>query len=488
MPSKSIRSARVHARPVFAALVATLACALAPGLGSRADADQLFPLGSHATGVAESFYVFGETKGGDEINVKFRAFGETFEVPRVKAGMVAQPRQRDAEIEAALVLEGNPDAWCDAAQAYLLIGDSGAAEERFELAYAADPNHPRAAAGALRGSISDLMDDAAKLLESSDKVWLKGEAAPAGGINNDPDAVVDWDAVLAPFEPFAVGAAVSSRVVAEYWVVTVLRIVEEATGRDGDKLSESMWSVLVKTRKKAISMIGSKSDDHVELDALVGVCRALYDEPSSWLALTVAKKTDELAVRARICEALIARWGEPELFEPVRTAVLAMLVETLPPWFVRKNDKAFANAAGTIRDANAALDAEAISDDERRLVVAGNDYREALGAQRLRVNDALMEAARAHSADMNENNYFSHTGLDRSTPSKRATAAGFPPRSLVGENIYRGSEGDDVVDAVLFGWIRSPSHHLNLCLGEHSMIGVGNAGAYWTQLLGRPDE
>ena len=38
----------------------------------------------------------------------------------------------------------------------------------------------------------------------------------------------------------------------------------------------------------------------------------------------------------------------------------------------------------------------------------------------------LIEPARLHSQDMNDNSYFSHTGSDGSNPGQRMSAAGYP--------------------------------------------------------------
>src|SRR5258705_7668349 len=40
-------------------------------------------------------------------------------------------------------------------------------------------------------------------------------------------------------------------------------------------------------------------------------------------------------------------------------------------------------------------------------------------------NDQLAKAAYDHSVDMNTQDYFSHTGLDGSSPGQRITAAGY---------------------------------------------------------------
>ena len=51
-------------------------------------------------------------------------------------------------------------------------------------------------------------------------------------------------------------------------------------------------------------------------------------------------------------------------------------------------------------------------------------------------NDKLAKAAYDHSLDMKSNDYFSHTGLNGSSPGQRITAAGYVWKTY-GENIAR---------------------------------------------------
>jgi uncharacterized protein YkwD len=102
----------------------------------------------------------------------------------------------------------------------------------------------------------------------------------------------------------------------------------------------------------------------------------------------------------------------------------------------------------------------------------------------------LDEAALAHSQDMAQNNYFSHTSLDGRTMSDRIDATGYAWRN-VGENI---AAGYGTVDAVMDGWIASPGHCANLmnpAFTEFAVACVPGAagstyGTYWTMNLARP--
>lgn len=105
-------------------------------------------------------------------------------------------------------------------------------------------------------------------------------------------------------------------------------------------------------------------------------------------------------------------------------------------------------------------------------------------------NDALTQAAVAHSDDMVARNFFSHTGSNGSTLGDRVTAAGYAWRG-VGENI---AAGQATVAIVVDGWMKSDGHCANLMNAAYRDIGVacvaGNANTtyrtYWTQDFGTP--
>jgi len=95
----------------------------------------------------------------------------------------------------------------------------------------------------------------------------------------------------------------------------------------------------------------------------------------------------------------------------------------------------------------------------------------------------LANAAQGHADDMRANNYFSHTGLNGSTPGDRITDAGYQWRTY-GENIARGQTSEqEVFDA----WTNSPGHHANNINPNFedfalSKSGTGN-NTYWVLLL-----
>ncbi|MCG2838400.1 CAP domain-containing protein [Photobacterium sp. WH77] len=104
--------------------------------------------------------------------------------------------------------------------------------------------------------------------------------------------------------------------------------------------------------------------------------------------------------------------------------------------------------------------------------------------------DATLEqTAFLHSSDMANYDYFSHTGLDGSSPSSRVTAQGYSWKT-VGENIAAGQK---TVSAVMQGWLESPGHCRNIMNGSFTQMGAASDtnsgstyGIYWTQVFASP--
>lgn len=100
---------------------------------------------------------------------------------------------------------------------------------------------------------------------------------------------------------------------------------------------------------------------------------------------------------------------------------------------------------------------------------------------------SLRAAARSHSRDMGERQYFDHDSPEGVQPHQRAQAAGYP-NAYVGENI--GSGYTDAARAMA-GWMASTGHCLNVMKGDYAFLGVGYAYTdkgvyhhYWTQVFG----
>jgi uncharacterized protein YkwD len=108
-------------------------------------------------------------------------------------------------------------------------------------------------------------------------------------------------------------------------------------------------------------------------------------------------------------------------------------------------------------------------------------------APALKADATLNKVALAHSVDMAEASYFSHTSLSGATPFDRMRAAKYYYKAA-GENI---GAGYTTPKAVVNAWLASPGHCRILMSRSYTELGVGYAtggyyGTYWTQDYGKP--
>jgi len=101
----------------------------------------------------------------------------------------------------------------------------------------------------------------------------------------------------------------------------------------------------------------------------------------------------------------------------------------------------------------------------------------------------LEDVAYAHSRDMGDNNFFSHTGSDGLTVDDRVSNAGYD-WSAVGENIAAGQQ---TIDTVMAAWLDSPGHCANIMRSVYTEFGAASYivdgsdyPIYWTQVFARP--
>lgn len=116
-----------------------------------------------------------------------------------------------------------------------------------------------------------------------------------------------------------------------------------------------------------------------------------------------------------------------------------------------------------------------------QVVALVNEARDLAGCEPLTVDERVAEAARKHSADMAEHDYFSHTTPDGVDFAQRMRAEGYP--SPGGENIARGQRS---AEQVMRAWMNSDGHRRNILNCGFTTIGVGldTRGWYWTQNFG----
>jgi uncharacterized protein YkwD len=118
-----------------------------------------------------------------------------------------------------------------------------------------------------------------------------------------------------------------------------------------------------------------------------------------------------------------------------------------------------------------------------------NAYRRSKGLRPLKLQPALIEAARAHSRDLAKWDRISHFGSDGSNPWDRVKRAGYNAK-LAAENV---GTGQATIEEVIKGWQASPGHNKNLLLTEAEHMGIALAHdtktefkTFWTLVIASP--
>lgn len=105
-----------------------------------------------------------------------------------------------------------------------------------------------------------------------------------------------------------------------------------------------------------------------------------------------------------------------------------------------------------------------------------NVARAQQGLEPLQYHAALTIAAVAHTQEMLDLDYFSHSSPTpgRKGPMERVALAGVHPR-WVAENIFQcsGYEPETVAQFALENWLESPGHRANLLSTKATHLGVG---------------
>ncbi|OFY46794.1 MAG: hypothetical protein A2X22_04845 [Bacteroidetes bacterium GWF2_49_14] len=97
-------------------------------------------------------------------------------------------------------------------------------------------------------------------------------------------------------------------------------------------------------------------------------------------------------------------------------------------------------------------------------------------------NQQLELAARDHSKDMFDNQFFSHTGSDGKNVDDRIYTQHYF-WSACGENVAYGALYED---EVMKEWLKSPGHCVNIMNPAYTEMGAWLTGMYWTQVFAKP--
>jgi len=119
-----------------------------------------------------------------------------------------------------------------------------------------------------------------------------------------------------------------------------------------------------------------------------------------------------------------------------------------------------------------------------RVLVLVNQERAAAGLGALSRSAQLDQAAERHTADMRDNEFFSHTGSDGTQAADRVNDTGYQ-WARVGENLAQGS---NTPEEVVQRWMDSEGHRANILQADFTEIGlaVTDGGPLWAQVFARP--
>ncbi len=115
-----------------------------------------------------------------------------------------------------------------------------------------------------------------------------------------------------------------------------------------------------------------------------------------------------------------------------------------------------------------------------QLVDLVNDHRSGERCGPLAWHTGAAAVALAHSTDMRDRDFFSHTNPDGESPFDRMTAAGINWSGIAGENIAWGTGSGDVAFDM---WINSAGHRANIENCSYTHHGVGLVDGRWTHLF-----
>ena len=104
---------------------------------------------------------------------------------------------------------------------------------------------------------------------------------------------------------------------------------------------------------------------------------------------------------------------------------------------------------------------------EKKMLDLHNQTRTNRGLSRLCIHPALQRAARAHSADMIQKDYFSHGNV-----GARLHNYGYRWRTY-GENIAYGSGTSGAPNNIFNAWMKSSGHRTNILGRQYREIGIG---------------
>ena len=222
----------------------------------------------------------------------------------------------------------------------------------------------------------------------------------------------------------------------------------------------------------------NQKEVQAEVDGLVQRIRDVYEHPAAYLEgelKSLAAAHERLRALCTLLPDDVDAPLDPDSLLHELDRALDMTHHGLKP--------SAQKAAADVLRFNAEI-ASSITDDERELHRLTNLYRMMMGLRPVKIDEALVRAARKHSQEMMDLRYFAHASpvKEHRTPSMRAAAEGWG--GGVSENIARGAA---TPTGALRGWLHSSGHHRNIVGAGWTHLGCGKAkgGAFWTQNFGK---
>jgi len=126
---------------------------------------------------------------------------------------------------------------------------------------------------------------------------------------------------------------------------------------------------------------------------------------------------------------------------------------------------------------SAATAATTLTKLEQQVVTLVNQKRAKHGLAKLRVHARLQAAARAHSTEMSNRKYFSHSSAGGESFERRIIRYGYKRSGYsywaAGENIAWGGGLYATASAVVNSWMRSPGHRAVILTRKFRDVGLG---------------
>ncbi|MBL9086944.1 MAG: FHA domain-containing protein [Planctomycetia bacterium] len=280
--------------------------------------------------------------------------------------------------------------------------------------------------------------------------------------------------------------------------VTALRARREAAAKEvaaakvfsSGRTKQRLVEELQKRRTAALALIDdaqaypypyapNQAEIQARVDALVDQVREVWERPfdlvATWdrgveEALTLVREVDE--VLGKVEEGWVGDLEAVKAIVNQAIDVPGLVAEPYDRDVLAFNEKVATSATG----------------QEKENVRLVNAYRIMMGRQAVKLEERLTRAARGHSIEMRDLNYFAHESPTpgKESPGKRCAIEGYSGGS---ENIAFGS-GFMNAKGAFDGWYHSSGHHRNMLGRGWTELGVGRASrtsdtaSYWTQNFG----